>query len=653
MNRLVFSSPRWVLAATLLLSAGAAPLLAPRAAHAQTFRLGPDDVIAVQVANHPEMSAPEIAVGANGKIALPLVGSLSVAGQSLAQAQIAITGAMRSQLRAPQVTVALVRTRPRQVIALGAVLKPGPIDVQPNWRVSEVLAAVGGLLQPSDQVSATLTRAKMAPMPLNLVQIAQSPQNSANVRVRAGDVINVVPLPVSRITVSGDVIAPSQVTLRRAPRVLDAIVAAGGLKSKPEEMRGTLLRGKTTKIGLNLPALFADRASSANVPLQDGDLLSFETVQTNISVVSFDNLVKLPGNYQLGGEVRTLRAILTAGGLTVPATNVVTSIRRGSQIVPVDLERAVYDPSQDLPLREGDVLLLTHPEGPQITLTGSVGAPGRLRVKEGTTLFDAIVSAGGLTLKPDQTRISILRTLAGGKQITLAVDAVALFDLRDLGQNVRLQQNDLIVVNQATVSQTVFVSGEVVAPGAFEISLQESLPALLLRAGGPTKLAALRQISITRRDGTVQTVDVSTALAAPDANAGGAPLDVVLKAGDIVNVPRNERRVLVMNAVTTPGYYPIPESGTLSLGDAILAAGGARTGAKLKEVALLRRTAQGVDKRIISLDDVKNGLTALDIPLQSGDVVYVPEGRVGPNALKSAVQTLGSVGAILRFGGIF
>jgi polysaccharide export outer membrane protein len=648
MIRVVFPKSRWILSATLMIAAGAAPLFAPRVAWAQTFRLGPDDVIAVQVANHPEMSAPEIAVGANGKIALPLVGSLSVVGKSLAQTQVAITQAMRSQLRSPQVTVALVRTRPRQVIALGAVVRPGPIDVQPGWRVTEVLAAVGGLSQPVEDVSATLTRAKMAPMPLNLAQIFQSPQNTANVRLKAGDVINVVPVPVSRVTVSGDVVTPSQVTLRRAPRVLDAIVAAGGLKAKPEEMRGTLLRGKTTKIGLNLPALFTDRASSANVPLKDGDLLSFETIQTNISVVSFDNLVKMPGNYQIPGDVRTLRAILTAGGLTVPATNVVTSIRRGSEILPVDLERAVYDPTKDLPLREGDVLLLTHPEGPQVTLTGAVASPGPLRVKTGSTLLDAVVAAGGLTFKPDQVRLTILRTLANGKQITLSVDPVALFDLRDLGQNVVLQNGDLIVVNQGAISQTVFVSGEVVTPGAFEINPKDSLPEVILRAGGPTKLAALRRVSIARRDGTTQTVDVSESLV-----ANAEKIEIPLQAGDIINVPRNENRVLVMNAVTTPGYYPIPENGSLSIGDAILAAGGAVQGAKMKEVALLRRTPAGVDKQIISLAAVKNGVMTLDIPLQNGDVVYVPEGRVGPNALKSALQTLGSFGAILRFGSIF
>lgn len=648
MIRVVSPKPSWLLAAVLTSAAGSSFLAPPRAAWAQSFTLGAEDVIAVQVANHPEMSAAEISVGANGKVALPLVGNLTVGGMTLNQAQTAITQALRKQLRTPRVTVSMVRSRPRQVITLGAVTKPGPIDVKPGWRVSEVLAAAGGFTMPLEDVTATLTRPKMKPMPLNLAQITASPQNSANVRVTAGDVVNVVPVPARRVTVNGEVVTPSLVTLRRAPRVLDALLEAGGLKDKPEVVRGTVLRG-SQKIELNLPAIFADRTSSANMLLEDGDLLSLEAIRTNVTVFSVDNLVKAPGSYEVGADATAVSALVKAGGLTVPADTVVASIRRGAQVVPVNLERAVYDPSKDVPMREGDVLLLSYPEGPQITITGAVARPGTLRVKQGTTLIDAVVSAGGLTFKPDQVRLTILRTMPDGKQVTLAIDPIALWDLRDLGQNVRMQQGDLVIINQGAVSQTVFVSGEVTAPGAYEMNPKDSLPEVIVRAGGPTKLASLTKVSVTRRDGSTQIVDVSPAL-----GANAPKLDFPLQQGDIVVVPSNNNRVLVMNAVTTPGYYPIPEGSTLTIGDAILAAGGARVGAKLKEVAILHRNADGtVEKRFVSLADVSNGVMSIDTPLRPGDVVYVPEGKMGPSSLSKVAGLVGGMTTLFRFGTLF
>ncbi|RYG75123.1 hypothetical protein EON80_01685 [bacterium] len=652
MIRVVFRGPRWMLAATLLGATGSASLLAPRAAWSQEATLGPDDVIAVQVANHPEMSAPEIMVGGNGKIALPLVGDLTVTGLTLAQTKTSITQALRKQLRNPMVTVALVRGRARQVIVLGSVTRPGPVDVKPGDHVADVLARAGGFTLPADSVSATWTRGKMAPKTLDLPRIAASPEDKANIALLPGDVLNVVPVPVSRITVAGEVNAPGAVSMRRSPReprVFDAILGAGNLKARPEEMRGTLTRSGSKKADLNLSAIFADSTSADNLTLQDGDLLTLEIIQTNVSVVSLDNLVKAPGNYKFGADPTAVSALVQSGGLTVGPDNVVATIRRGSQIIPINLERAVYDPASDVKMRDGDILLLAYPEGPQITLTGAIARPGIIRAKQGATLIDAVVTAGGLTFKPDQVRLTILRTMPDGKQITLGIDPVALWDLRDLSQNVRMQEGDLVVVNQGAVSQTVFVSGEVNAPGAFETNPKDSLPEVILRAGGPTKLAYLTQVSVTRRDGSTQIVDVS-----PSLGVNAPKLNFPLQQGDIVVVPANPNRVLVMNAVTTPGYYPIPSSGTLTIGDALLAAGGARAGAKLKEVAILHRNPDGtVDERLVSLNYEKNGKLAIDTPLRSGDVVYVPEGKMGPSKFTEVTRTVGGLGALLRFGTIF
>jgi protein involved in polysaccharide export with SLBB domain len=174
------------------------------------------------------------------------------------------------------------------------------------------------------------------------------------------------------------------------------------------------------------------------------------------------------------------------------------------------------------------------------------------------------------------------------------------------------------------------------------------LPEVILKAGGPTKRAALTRVSVTHRDHTTETVDISTAL---EANA--PKLDFKVQQGDIVVVPANENKVLVTEAVVNPGYYPIPERGTLTLGDAILAAGGTKVGAKLKEVVILRRTPSGVEKNTISLDSLKNGVMNQDTILKTGDVVYVPSGRTGPSGIADATRTLGTVATLLRFGTLF
>lgn len=633
---------------------GAVGTLAPRPALAQEFRLMPDDALSVQVSNHPEMSVPKAVVDGSGRISVPFVGDVPVAGKTLSDVQRVLTKAFRSQLRAPQVTIGIVQARPRQINVLGLVKRPGAVNLQPGWRVSESLGAVGGLIAPVEDVAATLVRGKGAPIGLDLAQITKTPQKPGNPALRLGDVINVVALPAVRVGVTGDVVMPSEnIELRRNPRVLDAIRAARGLHGSAQQTRGTLARANGQKIILDLPAIFGNEGNAANLLLQSDDLLSFEAIATNVAVMSPDNLVKSPGTFDLGGDATAIRALAKAGGLTVPGTGAVASVRRGSQVFNVDLDRAFADPSQDVALRDGDILLLSYPNGPQITLTGTVDKPGTMHLKEGGTLRDALVRAGDLTIKPDAANITVLRALPDGKQVTFNINAPALFNGSDPSQNLRLQNGDFIVVGEAVRSQTVFVAGEVKAPGAFEVGVRDSLSEVVLRAGGPSKLAALSRVTLTRRGGAVQVFDLSRA-----GQSDAPAVNVPLQAGDIINVPRNERQVMVMNAVNAPGNYPVPEGGALTLGDALLAAGGPRAGANLKQVTILRRGGGDVQKQVVSLADFGKTTAgarqlAIDTPLQPGDVVFVPELSNKPSVLRAAAGTLASVTTLLRFGTLF
>ena len=617
----------------------------------EQFVLGPDDVIAVTVANHPEMSADALPISPSGRVALPVVGPLRVAGKTLAQAQNAILAAYKTQLRAPKVSVTLTRARPRQATVLGAVARPGAVDLQPGWRVSEVLAAAGGLAEivPED-ARATLKHLGKAPLQLDLATIYRAPENAANPSVAVGDVLSVVALPLVNVTLNGDVGKPGPQSSRTAPTLLAAIGRAGDLKFSPADTEVSLLRaGKI--MPLDVAAAIDAPAGPANIALQDNDLLSFQAVRLNVNVISDENLIKLPGNIQLEGRSTFTRAISSAGGLTVPMEQVQASVRRGNRIIPVDIARALYEPSADIALQNNDVILLKPLDGPRVQVTGAVKSPGSYTLKEGTKVMEAVLGqADGLSVAPDQAAISILRTLRGGRQIALNVDAERLWRGQDLSQNVTLTDRDVVLVNPVA-SRSVLVSGEVTTPGAYELQTGDGLAELLARAGGPTQLARLSQVTILHRGGPMETVDLT------NVGTGQVP-DIKLQNGDSVSLTKNPNQVLVINAVNKPGYIAIPEGGKLTLGDALLRAGGTERGAKTSEIALLRQVPisaehpDGVSTRRVPFNELKNGNLANTIllDLQPGDVVYVPEGKISQTGLQRATQALSLFGTARVLG---
>ncbi|RYG57756.1 hypothetical protein EON80_27885, partial [bacterium] len=376
--------------------------------------------------------------------------------------------------------------------------------------------------------------------------------------------------------------------------------------------------------------------------------------------------VKNAGNFQLSPNSGVAQAIAQAGGLTVPAEQTVTVVRRGAQVLPVDLTRAGFDPSADVPLQSGDLVLVNEPQVIRVQVTGAVSRPGQLRLAPQMPVLEAIASAGGLAIKPEVARITILRNAANAnsanpnslinealispvstRQDTLQVDAVALYTRNDLSQNVRLQDGDLVSVTQIQTS-TVTISGEVARPGPYEIQEGESLPELLARAGDATGEASLKSV-VLKRGADSRVVDIYSAVTT------GQKSDVTLQNGDFVVVPRNESRVVVMQAVNRPGNYAIPENGVLTVTDALSLAGGPRDGARIKEIALLRpnpRAENGVERRIITLDKIYKGDLSENVTLRNGDVLYVPTAKAGSSLLGSLGQVIGTLTGLRYLGGV-
>lgn len=609
----------------------------------EQFILGADDVIGVDVANHPEMSADALTLSSTGRVALPILGPLTVKGKTLEQARVAIANAFKSQLKNPKVSITLVRARPRQTTVLGdAIARPGAVDLQPGWRVSEVLAAAGGLkdVAPED-VRATLKRVNGAPVALDLATIYRAPEKAANPRVAVGDVLSVVAVPLVNVTVNGDVGTPGPLAVRKAPTLLGAIGRAGDFKFKPEDTDITLLRGGKI-ITLDAAAASAAPDGAANIKLQDGDLLSVQGVRLNVNVVSDENLVKAPGNYQLDGRSGFMRAISAAGGFAVPINRVSASVRRGNQIIPVDLERAVFDTKADIALQNNDIVWVKPLDGPRVQLTGEVKTPGTYSFKAGTKVLEAVLQAGDLNnLAPEATRITILRTLPDGSQIPFQVDAGRLWGGKDVSQNATLQNGDIVLVN-AINTRSISVIGAVEKPGAYELKPGDGLTEAILHADGPSGLAALNRVAIDRRDGTSQIVDYSGL-------GKGQVKNVTLEAGDTVRVPVNPNQVMMMEAVVKPGYYGIPDDKGLTLAEALNNAGGSVGGAKTNEIAVIRavpKTPQNPDGYTairVKLDKARSGDVGqtLNLPLQAGDVVFVPQGKVTKSGLETATTALG------------
>jgi polysaccharide export outer membrane protein len=112
----------------------------------QGYILGSEDILQVDVLGRTDFST-KTKVGTDGKIQLPLLGAIAASDRTVLQLRDDIRDALQKAgfFNKPIVEVQVVSYASRYVTVLGAVGTPGLIPVDRPYRLSEILARVGGV----------------------------------------------------------------------------------------------------------------------------------------------------------------------------------------------------------------------------------------------------------------------------------------------------------------------------------------------------------------------------------------------------------------------------------------------------------------------------------------------------------------------------
>lgn len=119
--------------------------LAVQGAGDDVYRVGAEDRIRVNVFGVEDLSG-EYRINGAGRVLLPLVGEVAIAGLSLGEVEQAIADAYsQDYLRDPQVSVEVIEYRSQQFTVIGAVAQPKVYNVSRQITLVEALAMAGGI----------------------------------------------------------------------------------------------------------------------------------------------------------------------------------------------------------------------------------------------------------------------------------------------------------------------------------------------------------------------------------------------------------------------------------------------------------------------------------------------------------------------------
>jgi polysaccharide export outer membrane protein len=162
--------------------------------HEDSFVIGDDDVLAINVWKEPDISR-SIPVRSDGKISLPLVGEVQAAGLTPLTLEKDIASKLKNYISEPEVTVMVQQVNSQKFNILGQVARPGSYVIANSPTVIDAIALAGGFRDFAKQKSIYVLRqgvSKDSRIPFNYKDVSQGKNMTQNIKLEPGDTV-VVP----------------------------------------------------------------------------------------------------------------------------------------------------------------------------------------------------------------------------------------------------------------------------------------------------------------------------------------------------------------------------------------------------------------------------------------------------------------------------
>lgn len=280
----------------------------------EDYRIGPSDVIEIEVQDAPELSGT-YRVNTAGTIPLPFLGKVSALQKTPEEFAALIADGLRGNyLLDPQVAVTVKQINSRSFFIQGAIRRPGIYHVEGQLSLLKLITVAGGLSdnygstafiireikQPERDIKAADDPLKQrgdsaapdqAPKIAETQALDSDPEESAkyelvkaninsllrgnfdqNVEVKPGDIIHIPPADI--FFVAGEVNAPGSFPLKEGTTLRQAISLAQGMSFNAATGRGVIFReepasGKRQEIKVDIGAVMSGKKEDIQIMPND------------------------------------------------------------------------------------------------------------------------------------------------------------------------------------------------------------------------------------------------------------------------------------------------------------------------------------------------------------------------------------------------
>lgn len=201
------------------------------------YRIGPKDLLEVRVFEIPELNL-ERRVSDAGTLDLPLLGQFTVAGMTAEEVRDRLQALLTAKyVNRANVSVVIKEFANKPVSILGAVQKPGSLNVSGRWDLLQAISAAGGLAPSAGRKIYVLRVAENGlsdRLEIDTDELFRRSSPMWNIPIFPSDVVNIPARSVVKVFCLGEVKTPGAHEFDADDRIslLSVIAKAGGFTDR-------------------------------------------------------------------------------------------------------------------------------------------------------------------------------------------------------------------------------------------------------------------------------------------------------------------------------------------------------------------------------------------------------------------------------------
>ncbi len=237
------------------------------------YVIGGGDSLQISVWGSPELSISTI-VRPDGKISVPALGEIKVAGLTPMQLTGALEKEMVKIVKTPIVTVIVTQMTNSRVFVFGRGTPSGVKILTRETTLLEFLAQLGSM-DNADLENSYLVRNKEK-IKTNFIELFEKGDFSQDIMLETNDMLFIPDNFEKKIVVVGAVKQPTTIPYRKGLTVLDIILSAGGFTEFAKENDVKILRkkedGKRLEVSVRAKDLMKGNMNE-NITIEPGDFV--------------------------------------------------------------------------------------------------------------------------------------------------------------------------------------------------------------------------------------------------------------------------------------------------------------------------------------------------------------------------------------------